>query len=311
MFGRRQRGVAAGGIATGTAAALLGLAAVASSATAASVNSAAQAPTSAAFAVRGSNGFSLDVESKGGVVTVVASERRPPVATFSRRGAPRPASTDNGAASIYRVRGSSPDPREIDVELGALGRISVSFHPSGRSRVTRLGGDTACVGPLRIVRRLGTFRGTVEFHGEAGYTSAVATSAPGSIGTPLPTGCAGASRAPRRTVLSAVDLVAGVRFEAATTASGTAFTATWSERLGRGMAVSRRAYAGAPRASFTFDRQLSSARVTPPAPFTGSARFADGADGEPRWTGRLRATFPGVVIPMTGPGFEVRLGAVR
>lgn len=293
------------------AVALLGLAAAVSPAAAASARPSLPAVTSAAFAVRASNGFSLDVESVGGLVTVVASERRPPVATFSRDGVPRPAGGGNGAASIYRVRGASRDPRRVDVALGQLGRISVSFHPSGRSRVTQLGEAAACGGPRRIVRRLGTFRGTVEFRGEAGYTSVAATSAPGSVGTPLPAACAGASAAPRAAVLSAVNRRTGTRFEAVTTGSGAAFVATWRERLGGGLVVSRRAYAGAPRSAFSFDRDLTSARVAPPAPFSGTAHFGAGGADAARWRGGLRATFPGVAIPMTGPGFEARLGAVR
>lgn len=269
---------------------------------------------SAAFTVPGSNGFSLDVESRRGTVRVVVSERRPPVATFSPSGAPRPAGIVNGAASIYRARAASSDPRRVEARLGQLGRISVAFHPSGRSRVTTLGPGSGegCGGPTRIVRRLGSFRGTVEFQGEDGYTSVHATSAPGSIGTPLPSGCAAASftrpvsGAMPAAVLSAVDRRAGARFEARTTGSGVAFTATWRERLAGGLAVARRAYAGAPRGSFAFGRGLTWAKVTPPAPFSGAARFGDAS-----WTGSLSATFPGGAIPMTGPGFRASLGAPR
>jgi hypothetical protein len=273
---------------------------------------------SAAFTVPGSNGFSLDVESRRGTVRVVVSERRPPVATFSPSGAPRPAGIVNGAASIYRARAASTDPRRVEARLGQLGRISVAFHPSGRSRVTTLGPDSGegCGGPTRIVRHLGTFRGTVEFQGEDGYTSVHASSAPGSVGTPLPSGCAAASRirpaasgtAPAA-LLSAADRRAGARFEARTTGSGVAFTATWRERLAGGLVVSRRAYAGAPRGSFDFGQALTWAKVTPPAPFSGAARF--GGAGDASWRGSLSATFPGGAIPMTGPGFHASLGTPR
>lgn len=291
---------------------------------------------SAAFTVPGSNGFSLDVESRRGAVRVVVSERRPPVATFSPAGAPRPGGAVNGAASIYRARAAGSDPRRVEARLGQLGRISVAFHPSGRTRVTTLGPAAGgCAGPVRIVRRLGTFRGTVEFRGEDGYTSVQTTSARGSVGTPLPPGCAGGSqaswsrwsgsgscrrppaaatlsRAPRAApaiALSAVDRRAGARFEARTTAAGVAFSASWRERLAGGLVVTRRAYAGAPRASFDFGRALTWARVAPPAPFSGTARFGPGDGDRSSWTGSLSATFPGGVIPMTGPGFRAILGA--
>jgi hypothetical protein len=272
--------------------------------------------SSAAFTVPGSNGFSLDVESRPGAVRVVAFERRPPVATFSPGGAPRPPAAGNGAASIYRVRAAGRDPRRVDVRLGQLGRIAVSFHPSGERRVTTLGpgAGAGCGGPVRIVRRLGTFRGTVEFRGENGYTSVRTTSARGSVGTPLPPGCEAAtlsrSGRPRPlagAVLSAADPLAGAHFEARTSGASAVFTARWRERLADGVTVTRRAYAGAPSRAFEFGRGLTWARVAPPAPFTGAAHFAAGAG----WRGSLRATFPGGAIPLTGPGFRVSLGAAR
>ncbi|HKO37708.1 MAG TPA: hypothetical protein VJU14_05010 [Solirubrobacterales bacterium] len=275
---------------------------------------AASASSSAAFSVRGSNGFRLDVESAGERLTLVASERRPPVATFSRAGVPRPAGASNGAASIYRLRARRSDPGRIEVGLGRLGRIAVDFQPSGRTRVTRLGprdGALGCGRSVKIVRRLGTFVGVVEFKGEGGYTSVRVGRAPGSVGTPLPSGCAGASRSPRGAALTAVDHRSGTRFEARTTKAGAAFLATWRERLGGGVVVSRRAYAGAPRGAFGFDEDLTSARVRPPAPFTGSARYLGGAADAGRWQGSLRATFPGAAIPLTGAGFRAGLVATR
>jgi hypothetical protein len=282
----------------------------------------AQAAASAAFTVRGTNGFTIDVGSERGLVTIAASERRPPIATFSPSGRPRPAGDANGASSIYHARGSSSNPGEVDAPLGRLGRISVRFRPSGETHVTVLpSGD--CAEPNRIVRRLGTFTGTIEFQGEHGYTSVAAQSARGSVGTPLPSGCATATASrpggdhapwpdPATAVLRAANKRVGTSFRATTTDTGVAFLATLDERLGDGLVVTRRAYAGAPPSTFSFDRALSSARVKPPAPFSGVGRFESG--GEHRdgsWTGSLRATFPGVSVPMTGAGFKTSLGAGR
>jgi hypothetical protein len=281
-------------------------------------------PLSGAFSLRGSNGFRLDVESRGGVVTIVASERRPPIATFGGNGAPRPAVAGNGAASIYRLRVGDRDPSRIEAPLGRVGAISVSFRPSGRSRVTHWRpGRGACGQPTRIVRRLGTFVGTVEFHGEGGFTSVEATRARGSVGTPLPSDCAGGPDPAARAgffragsssdvVLSAVNRRSGTRFEARTTAFGAAFQATWRERLEGPVVVTRQAYAAASRSAFTYGDDLGSARVAPPAPFAGSARYRVAADGAAaRWTGNLTATFPGAAIGMTGPGFRAQLRGRR
>lgn len=272
--------------------------------------STAQATASAAFSLSGSHGFSVGVESVGGEVRIVASEGAPPVPTFSRGGTPRVPRAVNGAASVYSLRASS-SPRRIEASLGGLGRISVRFHPSGRTRVTRLDelGAFSCGGRTRIVRHLGTFVGTVEFQGEGGYTAVEARRAQGSVGTPLPAACAAAARPAGKVVLRAFNRGAGTRFQTKTTAGGVAFTASWHERLESGVVVSRRAYTGGPPDAFAFAADLSAARVSPPAPFSGSARYRAAAGGS-RWSGSLRATFPGRAIELTGPGFRAGLGAV-
>jgi hypothetical protein len=268
----------------------------------------------AAFTVRGTNGFTIDVASEAGVVKIAASERRPPIATFSSRGQLRPAVDVNGAASVYYVRGAGSDPSEVDAQLGTMGRISVGFRPSGETRVS-LVRSGACSRPIRIVRRLGAFTGTIEFRGEGGYTSVVTTAARGSVGTPPPSGCTPA-RASRpgfgAAELRAVNSRAGTSFRATTTARGVAFVATFAERLGDGLVVSRRAFAGAPLGTFAFDPRLISARVRPPAPFGGVGRFDAGGQGRGRvWSGNLRVTFPGISVPMTGPGFRPSLRSGR
>lgn len=269
---------------------------------------------SAAFSVRGTNGYRIDVERNGGTLTVAVSGGRPPIGTFSRGGVPRPPSRGNGATSVYRAHVPGSDPRRIDARLGRLGRIAVDFEPSGRTRVTpmRSGDGTGCGEGVRVRRRLGAFVGTVEFQGEGGYTSVRAARVPGSVGTPLARGCAGASSSSRAAaVLSAVNRRTSTRFEAKTTAAGAVFLATWQEPLGDGIVVWRRAYAGAPRDAFTFGDGSGWARVSPPAPFTGSARYTAGTDGVRHWRGTLAATFPGIATPMTGPGFQAQLVSSR
>jgi hypothetical protein len=237
------------------------------------------------------------------------------MASYSPAGIPRPADTGNGASSVYYARASSADPAAVVAPLGGLGRISVSFHPSGERRVTVLRPGN-CPRPTRIVRRLGTFSGTIEFQGEDGYTAVAATRARGSVGTPLPAGCASASAsswpAPGAAVLRAVNQRAGTSFKATTTATGVAFVAVLEERLGDGVLVSRRAYAGAPPSTFSFDGALTWARVKPPAPFSGVPHSAAGPGRRgATWEGNLRATFPGATVPMTGPGFKPSLRSGR
>jgi hypothetical protein len=273
---------------------------------------------SASFSLRGSNGFVVDVTSQGGAVTVIASERWAPVATFGPSGRPRSAGTGNGASTIYTAPARTVGPETVEAGLGELGRIAVRFRPSGRRVVSTA--RKACGRPGRVVRRLGVFVGTISFEGEGGYTAVAATTARGSVGTPLPPGCrtpgstSGAAVAssmaigstPRGAVLSAVDPRTGSRFRAVPGAGGVSFRARVEERNADGVIVVRRAQAGAPVSAFRFNRSLTWATVTPPAPFSGSARFA--ARAGVRWRGSLRVTFPGLSVPLTGAGFRAGMG---
>lgn len=276
-------------------------------------------PQSASFSLRGSNGFVVDVTSQGDEVTVIASERRPPVATFGPSGRPRSAGGGNGASTIYTAPAKAVGPEAVEAALGELGRIAVRFRPSGR-RVVSTAGE-ACGRPVRVVRRLGVFVGTISFEGEGGYTTVAATSARGSVGTPLPPGCrtpgstSGAAVASSSVsigsaeggaVLRAVDPGTGSKFRAAPGSGGVIFRALVEERNADGVTVVRRAQAGAPASAFHFNRSLTRATVTPPAPFSGTARFA--ARAGVRWSGSLRVTFPGLSVPLTGAGFRAGMG---
>jgi hypothetical protein len=281
------------------------------------------AASSATFAVRGTNGIALEVESNRGVVTITASDHRAAVSP-ARVGAARAGAGGDIASSVYYAFGTGDSSRRIEARLGRLGRISVRFHPSGAVRVTDTGaGAKGCAGPARAVRHLGTFTGTIEFRGENGYTAVDTGRARGSVGTPLVPGCsapapghrggqasAALSAAPARSaILSALNRRNGVSFEATTTSTGIAFSAFSAEPLGVGMIVSRSAYAFAPAASFAFDNLLSSARVTPPPPFSGSAGYQLARDprlGE--WAGNLRVAFPGASTALAGPDYQATLG---
>jgi hypothetical protein len=276
-------------------------------------------PQSASFSLLGSNGYVVDITSQGDEVTVIASERWPPVATFGPSGRLRSAGSGNGASTIYTAPAKAVGPGTVEAALGQLGRIAVRFRPSGRRVVSTA--RQVCGRPGRVVRRLGVFVGTISFEGEGGYTTVAATSARGSVGTPLPPGCrtpastSGAAVASSSTligptargaVLNAVDPRTGSRFRAAPGPGGVVFRARVEERNADGVTVVRRAQAGAPASAFHFDRSLTWASVRPPAPFSGTARFA--ARAGVRWRGSLRVTFPGLSVPLTGADFRAGLG---
>jgi len=61
-------------------------------------------------------------------------------------------------------------------------------------------------------------------------------------------------------------------------------------------------------ATFAFDSALSSAAVTPPAPFSGSGSFQRGLTGAKSWTGPLAVSFLGAPdVSLTDPRFKTQL----
>ncbi|HEX6602047.1 MAG TPA: hypothetical protein VF030_05345, partial [Solirubrobacterales bacterium] len=53
---------------------------------------------------------------------------------------------------------------------------------------------------------------------------------------------------------------------------------------------------------------LTSASLTPPPPFHGTARYQAFPDGSNTWSGNLSVNFPGAPrFPLTGPSFETLL----
>jgi hypothetical protein len=277
-----------------------------------------QPGTSAEFTVSGTNGYSLNVKSEKGTVTIVAADQRPPVATISATGDIRPANNGNVAASTYFTAGSPRNPNVIEADLGSLGTISVTFQPSGKTRVTRVNlknKTKKCVGAERIVRHLGTFTGSIKFQGEGSYTTVDLPSAEGTVGTSIFRNCSTkVSHRGGRTQTSSSDgsvfLIASSRsdlFIASTCGPSTCFYANSVEILTKDVIVVRSAQAFAGKSSFAFDDALNSARLTPPAPFSGRGSFRDGPGESSSWSGSLQAAFPGVTVPLTGPSFKAKL----
>ena len=278
-----------------------------------------QPGTSAEFTVRGTNGYSLDIKSEKGMVTVVASDQRPPVATISATGDIRSANNGNVAASTYIAAGSPRNPNVIEADLGSLGTVSVAFQPSGKTRVTKVnlkGKTKKCVGAERIVRHLGTFTGTIKFQGEGSYTTVDLPSAKGTVGTSLFRNCTTkvSQRGGRVQTSSSDDpvfLSAASQsdfFAASTCGPSRCFYANSVEVLTKDeVVVVRSAQALAGKSSFVFDDTLNSARLAPPAPFSGSGSFRDGPGDSSSWSGSLQAAFPGATVPLTGPSFEATL----
>jgi hypothetical protein len=274
--------------------------------------------TSAEFTVPTSDGYRLEVTVDRGVLELTASRAFPPLATATGAGRVVPADGIDGVSTTYSVPVSGTvDHPEAD--LGSFGHIAVTFEPSGARRIAHLnqqGKTNGCVFPRRIVRRLGTFTGTIEFRGENGYASVEATSAPGSLGTSPFRNCSTkrpaaspetvTGQAGPDAFLNASDRD-GVSFFASTLGPGVSFHALSAEALPGGLAVFRTAQATATGASLSLDAERHVVTLRPPPPFSGHATFRQGSGASPSWSGSLAIAFPGVTTPLTGPSFHTQL----
>lgn len=262
---------------------------------------------SADFSISGSNGYVLSVngQPKKGV-SILATD-----------GHPRP---HNFSLAEYTVQGAV-SVKGVEADFGSLGKISVRFKPSGVVRTKTLPKTSkGCRVPHTIVRRMGTFVGTIRFTGEAGYTTAEAVEARGSIGTPEATICIGSGpdesggnrhhehRRPRPPApylgATATDNRLGFAASSSGLGKSASFVADAREKSGK-VSIFRFLVKGGPPSSFEVDPGFNSASVAPPPPFSGTATFQRGPKGAPpSWSGSLAVSFLGEPdVPLTGPSF--------
>jgi hypothetical protein len=267
----------------------------------------AQAPTHLArFSLRSSGGYKVSVSALGKSVDLEVSRGSAYSAYFGQR------------------QGNA---KRLSATFGELGRVSVRFHPSGK--VIRSQPQSGCKGPDHFTTRAGVFVGQIRFSGEGGYTSLNAHRAKGTVQSPLGlTGCKseglhhgsgshpknhGSRSHPSRelalTVQSPASATGQTSFSAIAPGSiGRAvFAAFSSEKVGSLLVLRSVLTLGSSQA-FLFDNALSSASVSPPAPFTGTGSFQRNADGSTTWAGDLAASFPGKPdVALTGTTFTAKL----
>lgn len=251
------------------------------------------------FQLPGSNGYEVHVSAHQATALIRVSR-----ADDSKR---------RRASTIYLAR-RKPSANRIDASFGELGRIDASFHPSGR--VTRRGRSApSCQPAEREVRRYGVFRGEIRFRGENGYTAVAAHRVKGEAIVPAGPGCtsptAPAAEPSGKVTSLIADLHSGIH--------GTYLAATldplrkarffaYDDYSEGQLGIAHFAFVHAAPAAFQVDSSLSSATVTPPPPFSGSATLGHDAAGNKLWSGSLTVSFPGAPdVPLTGPQFRTRL----
>jgi hypothetical protein len=251
-------------------------------------------PVPGSFQLAGSNGYNITVGavparkgSPGSVIIIVAGKNQ---------------------GVTYRAPATVTE-TSIQADLGALGAIAVTFQRSGMAATAGCDGD-------EVRFDSGRYEGTIEFHGEEGYTGVAATSVPGNIdfwlavvcGETFSSGSYGNSRARgaelhiRNPALGPEMSVSKSRPDAAARISVAV------SEYNDGIAIERFTGFRMPAGDFTFDRRLRTATVRPPAPFAGAASFDRGKKAGQRWKGNLTVDMPGRAdVPLTGSALRASL----
>lgn len=232
-----------------------------------------------------------------------------------------PPAGDEGWIGVYLIHGrreaavyaapATVTPTTADADLGALGRISVTRAPTGRTETARL--TCAANGKQRVEAE--RYEGTIEFHGEEGFADVSATGAP--LLYPMPCGIPeGGSGAHSKSLPGArLDVEAErsdsyrLEFDAIQARPGarTAVSAEVEEHKGE-IEIHRATSTWASSGALRYDRGLQGATVKPPAPFSGHGVFRADAPRAKRWTGNLTVDLPGRAnVRVAGPGFLASL----
>jgi len=186
----------------------------------------------------------------------------------------------------------------IAADLGRLGSIDLHFVPSGRSKKAH----PRCEPRQSIEFDPGFYEGRIDFEGEEGFTAVHATRAAGELQLGLNLICPGGSvnegfggHAPgarlhlrRRWSDGSVELQARKN----SLSRPTRLEATIEEHREGVFTFRYVAATGAP-AAFDYDVPAQYARLAPPSPFSGTARFERSGKGPGRLHGALSVDFPG------------------
>jgi hypothetical protein len=217
-------------------------------------------------------------------------------------------------ATAYLARGVAT-PHRLQATFGKFGKISMRFRPPRKGARMK----SICRFGERMAKHRGLYVGHLDFKGEDGYVSLDLHRAKGSIVTP-------AGRCHRHHLTQAqierileflFEPVAGLLATAREGVSSTSilslkskdrtvFFASHEETHGK-LAIIRFASARAEK-GFGVNEAVTSAQLSPPAPFHGTGHYHAGPDGTTRWTGGLSVNFPGAPrFPLAGPAFKVLL----
>jgi hypothetical protein len=260
--------------------------------------------------LEGSNGYDITVSALGHEHVALAASK--------------------GGVSATYIAPARASRKGIEADLGPFGRISVRFDATAR-RPTRK--SDQCKGP-RAIEKVGTFRGTVSFSGEHGFTEVEARRARGVFRRSFRQVCEKAGRPerpPRRsgggeisfTTLTTKGKLGGRALEFGYLEFGIDLgpnrpalqllsigVGLYRERVGKVLVTKGAIAPGTDRSL-----RVSEAGVVPetatiylPKPFSGKATYSKTAGSPPAWAGSLAVRLPGSgTVPMVGEGFKASL----
>jgi len=216
-----------------------------------------------------------------------------------------------GAMAEYVARGTVTAEGDLDFELGALGRIEVAAQKPGRSETEH----PSCGRP--ITHEVVEYVGTIEFHGEGGYTEVDATATPLTLKPLAELVCGG------RVISEGIGGKGpGVKVRVTETGGPSLtlqrnpgpharvfYEARIKEERG-GVRVDRSVTGHVSAASLHIDRAYDAANFAAGAPFAGEATYAQTRSArhlhrdQGTWRGDLTVDFPGDPhVRLAGPGF--------
>jgi hypothetical protein len=222
-----------------------------------------------------------------------------------------------GEEAVYTARGEGTA-NGLDVDFGSLGKVDVEVRPTGKNESLH----SKCDGKGKTVTiPASELIGTIEFHGEEGFTDFSATSTPLQI-RPLLNIVCGAGFSVGTTSGSHVG---GVQLKARTTGSPSLliqqnhldarvfYEAKMHEKEGR-VQVSRTVTGRLGAGAIRYRPSLESAFFTAASPFSGNATYAgrtaprEARTGTGTWRGSLKVDFPGHAdVAISGAGFKASI----
>ena len=201
----------------------------------------------------------------------------------------------------------------LEADLGELGSVSLQVTPTGSTReLIPCGEDKEAVSyePVR-------YSGSVEFHGEEGYTEASSAAPQEFTSFFSKLVCAG-----RGTSEVGGDRASGAKLRLRSKSGAyrlrlqanknrpskrSWFEVEVNEKRGP-ISILRSTSRWLRSSAFQYDPLLDTATLQPPAPFSGRATFHRGLALPRQWTGNLTVDLPGRSdVPLTGPGIQATL----